>query len=450
MTLETLCDSIRTETQIPNDAQHIYHNGHLIADRVKTLEEMGIVDGDMLALHVRKARDSGSAADARGRQSAAAASSSAPVAQLPTGGAATMDNVRNNPELLRLQLLSSPEARAHLQRAQPALADALEDPARFANLLQQNFNRDLDERRARQDQIDRWNADPFDVESQARIEEMIRQERVMENLQNAMEYNPEVFGRVHMLYLNVVINGTVVKAMVDSGAQATVMSPSCAESCGIMRLVDKRFSGIARGVGTANIIGRVHLFQIRIGNMFLPCSFTVMEGKAVDLLLGLDMLKRHQATIDLARDRLIIQGEEVPFLGEAEIPKMLEDDEETAQVSGPAGTTIDSRSGAVSTPAEPQPTPGTPAAAAAAAAHTAAERQHASAFASIAGTQPAPAPTAAASATTTSAPNHQASGFPESDIEQLMALGFPREGALSALQAAGGNVEVAAGLLFGA
>ncbi|KAL5594688.1 hypothetical protein BROUX41_001604 [Berkeleyomyces rouxiae] len=442
MTLETLCDSIRTETQIPNTSQHIYHNGTLIADRVKTLEEMGIVDGDMLALHVRKVRAAAApGSDSRAAQPAAA---SASQPHRPNAAAApTMDSIRNNPELLRLQLLGSPEARAHLQRAQPALAEALDDPARFASLLQQNFNRDMDERRARQDQIDRWNADPFDVESQARIEEMIRQERVMENLQNAMEYNPEVFGRVHMLYLDVEINGTIVKAMVDSGAQATVMSPSCAESCGIMRLVDKRFSGIARGVGTANIIGRVHLFQIKIGNMFLPCSFTVMEGKSVDLLLGLDMLKRHQATIDLARDRLIIQGEEVPFLGEAEIPKMSEADDETAQVDGPAGTTIDSRSGAISTPADPQPAPGT------AAAHAAAERQAAaSAPASIPATT-GPSPSAAAVA----APVQQqqpGSEFPESDIEQLVALGFPRAGAINALQAAGGNVEVAAGLLFGA
>lgn len=227
-----------------------------------------------------------------------------------------------------------------------------------------------------------------------------------------------VFGRVHMLYINVEVNGHKVKAFVDSGAQATIMSPSCAESCGIMRLVDKRFAGIARGVGTAAILGRVHSAQIRIGELFLPCSFTVMEGKDVDLLLGLDMLKRHQACIDLSKDKLIIQGMEVPFLGEADIPRGMEEalvDE--PKLEGPGGTTIGAKSGAVSAPGG---------------------------AAGQASSSSATAPAARPSAEQAQA---QAS-FPLEDINQLVALGFSPEEAINALAACSGNVEYAAGLLF--
>lgn len=81
--------------------------------------------------------------------------------------------------------------RAEIARQQPDVAAALEDPARFAEMINQSAERERRERMERQMQIERLNADPFDVEAQARIEEMIRQERVMENLQNAMEHNPE-------------------------------------------------------------------------------------------------------------------------------------------------------------------------------------------------------------------------------------------------------------------
>ena len=246
-----------------------------------------------------------------------------------------------------------------------------------------------------------------------------------------------------MLYVDVEVNGYKVKALVDSGAQATIMSPSCAEACGIMRLVDKRFAGVARGVGTATIIGRVHSAQIKIGSLFLPCSFTVMEGKSVDLLVGLDMLKRYQASIDLAKDRLIIQGVEIPFLGEADIPKDSEEAlAEEPTLPGPSGTTIGQRSGVVSgpegqegestTPTAPTPTQ--------AAVPTPSQPQTQQ--------QPLPAAPAPSAARPPPAPAAGGATFPEEDIQQLMALGFPREAAEQSLQATGGNVEYAASLLF--
>ena len=67
--------------------------------------------------------------------------------------------------------------------------------------------------------------------------------------------------------------------------------------CNIMRLVDHRWQGVAIGVGQQKIIGRIHMGQIQIENNFLSTSFTILENQPMDILLGLDMLKRHQVCL---------------------------------------------------------------------------------------------------------------------------------------------------------
>ena len=256
-----------------------------------------------------------------------------------------------------------------------------------------------------------------------------------------------VFGRVTMLYIPVEVNRRPVKAFVDSGAQTTIMSPSCAEACGIMRLIDKRYSGVAKGVGTAQILGRVHAADIRIGKSTMSCSFTVMEGKDVDLLLGLDMLKRFQAVIDLRSNKLVFgDGNEVNFLGEADIPKSLEEamlNEPT--VSGPNGTEIGAQSGTVRQAGASEAAASFPPAAAT----NGSFRGHAQASgssssqASNRSAHPATPTTA-----TVPPPPQPASSHPKEAIDQLVSLGFARNQAIAALDACGGNVEYAAGLLF--
>ena len=65
--------------------------------------------------------------------------------------------------------------------------------------MRQTRQRQAEAELERQREIERLNADPFDVEAQRRIEEAIRQQAVMENMAHALEYSPESFGRVTML-----------------------------------------------------------------------------------------------------------------------------------------------------------------------------------------------------------------------------------------------------------
>ncbi|PSS02130.1 hypothetical protein BD289DRAFT_270866 [Coniella lustricola] len=197
MTVEALRSSIHGETRIDPAAQHLYHNGQLISDNNKTMEQLSIGDGEMLALHVRDMRGntgvsaSGSAEAGRAPAAAQQQQRRQQQHQPPQQQSSRQTGLDHDPEFIRLQLLGDPAARAELQRTHPRLASVIDNPQQFAAAYNEASDRDRRERSERQRHIAALNADPFDIEAQAKIEEIIRQERVMENLQNALEHNPE-------------------------------------------------------------------------------------------------------------------------------------------------------------------------------------------------------------------------------------------------------------------
>lgn len=164
---------------------------------------------------------------------------------------------------------------------------------------------------------------PRQQSGQVQAQRQRNAQAINDNYQLAMQESPESFASVYMLYIDVEINGVPVKAFIDSGAQSTVMSKDCAERTGVIGLVDPRFAGVAVGVGQAKIMGRVHLAPVKIAANFYNCSFSVLgQMNNMDLLIGLDMLKKYQCNIDLKNDLLHIgtTDQTVKFLPESELP----------------------------------------------------------------------------------------------------------------------------------
>lgn len=147
-------------------------------------------------------------------QSSLASSAAAPAPNTAIDSAA---------EYARAQLLSNPELMQQLEQTEPEIADAARnDPVKFKELYNARGKRYQQMQEERRQMEELVMADPFDIEAQRKIEEAIRQQQVLENMEHAMEFSPESFGRVTMLYVNVEVNGHPVKAFVDSGAQATI------------------------------------------------------------------------------------------------------------------------------------------------------------------------------------------------------------------------------------
>ncbi|XP_042892400.1 protein DDI1 homolog 2-like isoform X4 [Penaeus japonicus] len=431
---KALCEM---EVGIPAGEMMVVFNAQPLTDDKKTLKDYGVKDGELIMVIrgttlLRQAAEQAQQRQPQGGQ------------RQQNQGPVPMGNGQDDPAVIRDMLLANPEQLALLRHNNPRLAEALTsgDLDKFASVLreQQEMRRDRERQRIRL-----LTADPFDMEAQRLIANEIQQENINANMEAAMEYNPESFGTVHMLYINCKVNGHDVKAFIDSGAQTTIMSQACAERCNIMRLVDSRWAGIAKGVGTQKIIGRVHMGQIQIENDFLASSFSILEEQPMDMLLGLDMLKRHQMCIDLKNNKLHIgtTGTATTFLSESELPDCARltslSEEEARRQSEKAAKESEDRALAEALAASSKEgnSGGASGSSASGATEHATDQQQ-----STSSSSDMPVPAAVPEATA------QQDNFSESDIQEIMQIGFTRPQAVEELRRQNGNKTQAIAALF--
>ncbi|KAL0691209.1 hypothetical protein Bca4012_090888 [Brassica carinata] len=385
-TVENVKALLEVEANVPIQQQQLLYNGNEMRNSDK-LSALGVKDDDLLMMMVSNA-SSGSAAGSD-------------LGMNPDGSA-------SNPAAFQQHIGGDSNIMGQLFQTDPELAQVISgsDLNKLQDVLRSRHQQRSVAQRQKEEELALLYADPFDVEAQKKIEAAIRQKGIDENWEAALEHNPEGFARVIMLYVDMEVNGIPLKAFVDSGAQSTIISKSCAERCGLLRLMDQRYKGIAQGVGQTEILGRIHVAPIKIGKNFYPCSFIVLDSPNMEFLFGLDMLRKHQCTIDLKDNVLTVGGGEVsvPFLQEKDLPSRFLDEGGVPNQASSSGAAVPSgftekKSNTVASPA--------------------------------------------------SQPSRAEGPEFEAKIAKLVELGFSREAVVQALRLFEGNEEQAAGFLFG-
>jgi DNA damage-inducible protein 1 len=394
-TIGQLKSALAPLVNVPQNNQSIIYQSRTLADS-STIQQCGIKSGDLIEVR-------------RSSVTSHPLPSSVPPSSAPISSSALPSSLLTDPAALLSWYRSQSSLVDHLLTVNPPLGNAilLGNSSLVHRLTIEHMRLTEDKQRQERMEQELMTADPFDLEAQKKIEENIRQQNIAENMAAAMEHSPESFGRVPMLYVKIKINQSPAVAFVDSGAQITICSRKFAERCNLLRLLDTRFAGIAKGVGQAKILGKIHAVQLQFGKSFFVCSFTVLDQNDMDFLFGLDLLRRHEACIDLKTNVLRIGDEAVPFLNEKEI--------RDAGYSDIAGESeVKSQM--------PQQT---------------------KALSSSVINNNQPSNPSSSSISSLPAASHN-----ESKIVKLVELGFSRSQAIEALQQFNGNEEMAASFLF--
>jgi len=101
------------------------------------------------------------------------------------------------------------------------------------------------------------------------------------------------------LHLSVEVNNYLVEELVDTGTSMSVMAAAVVQELGLMHLVfGSETYKIASGVVT-QALGRIDEVPVKVGSVQCTMTFMVVDTDSYDVLLGLDLLIKIGAIVDV-------------------------------------------------------------------------------------------------------------------------------------------------------
>jgi hypothetical protein len=130
----------------------------------------------------------------------------------------------------------------------------------------------------------------------------IKKQRVDENKVFALQIIPMTFFQHSSLFLTCSINGFEFIALIDSGAQTTIMDHSLAEKCQILDIIDDEYQIKMIGIGESKTIGKIYCQDVMVGDNSIPMSFSILENCLLSgccVIIGMDILNSHRSVLDV-------------------------------------------------------------------------------------------------------------------------------------------------------
>ena len=124
--------------------------------------------------------------------------------------------------------------------------------------------------------------------------------------------NPFAAASSHMAVVPCTIGNICNEMMIDTGAQTSVLSMPIVRQLGLINRLDRRYMGVAAGVGKAHILGKINnvICSFGVGHVEFPMDFIVLDINDSLVILGLDQMRKYKCMVDMERDKLIFGGAE--------------------------------------------------------------------------------------------------------------------------------------------